>query len=472
MSSNNTGSAPTSTKTKKKALNDKPAKLLSERTVRTVFGSNPDQFLLDAVKESCYGAFSLPTFEQTLQRIKSHFYDRDYDAVFQNPDHLPVYSARYAPSRALCYYHMFLEHPTLLKPLEGGPSTILCIGAGAGSELMGIAAAMVHVAPLTTTATSTSSTAKTKRSAVGNQEEPRQSEGANSQLLHTLESTGAKTDASKQTESVNAGGTAAADLMTDSVKASHSVVAAPRAPLEETSGVVDASPSASGTSATGPREDATSDGSKSKTNLKTSTGDIDSSLAASVDQQLDLTPSGDVATAMAPEKKPKGKKPKKHQVTLVLQDYVDWSGILNPMQKVIRARMNLPKDRLKVETEVNNILDLDPSVLARAAEADLITFLFVLNELFQDKKRTMLLVAKVVAAMRPGAHLLVADSAGSFSNLKVGERTYMVYMLLDHLKDLEIVYKDDATWYRCPPSATYPLKLENMRHFVRVYKKL
>lgn len=48
----------------------------------------------------------------------------------------------------------------------------------------------------------------------------------------------------------------------------------------------------------------------------------------------------------------------------------------------------------------------------------------------------------------------------------------MVYMILDHLKDLAIVHQDDATWYRCPPGVTYPLKLENMRHFIRIYRKL
>ncbi|KAF9157724.1 hypothetical protein DFQ26_008420 [Actinomortierella ambigua] len=470
---NNAESAPVSAKTKRRALSDKPAKLLPERNVRTVFGSNPDQFLLNAVKEACYGAFSLPTFDQALQRIKSHFYDRDYDAVFQNPEHLPVYSARYAPSRALCYYHMFLEHPTLLKPLEGGPSTILCIGAGAGSELMGIAAAMVHVAPLTVTTSSTSSTAKTKKSAcTGKQEEVSHSKGAHSSSAHASETTEAITDTSKQTESGITGGMTAVDLATDPAPPPPPPAAAPsRSAVEDMESTVDSSTSAPITSVPVSGDDTASNQGRSKVNVNKST-DIDSSLAASVGQQLDLTIPCDTAIAVAPEKKSKVKKPKKHQVKLVIQDYVDWSGILEPMQKVVRDRMNLPKDRLKVETEVNNILDLDPSVLARVAEADLVTFLFVLNELFQDKKRTMLLVAKVVAAMRPGAQLLVADSAGSFSNLKVGERTYMVYMLLDHLKDLEIVYKDDATWYRCPPNATYPLKLENMRHFVRIYKKI
>jgi hypothetical protein len=69
--------------------------------------------------------------------------------------------------------------------------------------------------------------------------------------------------------------------------------------------------------------------------------------------------------------------------------------------------MQLEPERLRCETEIGNVLDLSEGLLERVAKADLITFLFVLNELFQDKKRTMLLVARIVAAMPSGAHMLV-----------------------------------------------------------------
>ncbi|KAF9904958.1 hypothetical protein EC991_002198 [Linnemannia zychae] len=347
---------------------------------KKVFGRSPDQHILNVVRESCQEAFNLPSFNTTLQTIKSHFFDRNYDAVFQNPEHLPVYSARYAPSRALCYYHLFREHSVLMKTLEGGPSTILCIGSGAGSELIGISAAMVHANPVP-------KVKKTKKAD--------------------------KTKESKAAAAVEA---------------------------EE----VNKDPSENKSDDTNDAADDTTLG-------------MDK-LAVTHDQ-----PSEAAATAVVVSTKTKTKKPKvnKHQVTIVMQDYVDWSPILTPMESVVRSRMVLGPERLQCETEIGNVLDLSEGLLERVAKADLITFMFVLNELFQDKKRTMLLVAKIVV-----------DSAGSFSNLKVGERTYMVYMLLDHLKSLEIVYQDDATWYRCPPSLTYPLKLENMRHFVRIYRKL
>ncbi|KAG9067182.1 hypothetical protein KI688_011963 [Linnemannia hyalina] len=358
---------------------------------RKVFGRSPDQHILNVVRESCQEAFNLPSFETTLQTIKSHFFDRNYDAVFQNPEHLPVYSARYAPSRALCYYHLFMAHPILMKTLEG-PSTILCIGSGAGSELVGISAAMVHANPVV-------KVKKVKK-------------------VSTKAGKGEAEEMAKDTKDT-----------------------------KDTNGA---------------EETTTTLGMENLAVSVESTQDPSSPTEAS-----EITP---VPTTT----KTKAKKPKvnKHQVTIVMQDYVNWSPILEPMEAVVRSRMVLGPERLQCETEVGNVLDLSEGLLERVAKADLITFMFVLNELFQDKKRTMLLVAKIVAAMPSGAHMLVVDSAGSFSNLKVGERTYMVYMLLDHLKSLEVVYQDDSTWYRCPPSLTYPLKLENMRHFVRIYKKL
>ncbi|KAF9354766.1 hypothetical protein BGX26_007390 [Mortierella sp. AD094] len=380
---------------------------------KKVFGRSPDQHILNVVKESCQEAFNLPSFNETLQTIKFHFFDRNYDAVFQNPAHLPVYSARYAPSRALCYYHLFLEHPVLMKSLEGGPSTILCIGSGAGSELVGLSAAMVHATPV-------SSKPKKK-----------------------------KTTTSSSKKDVDAAATMAKESQRDEDGDQASKVDQATSELEK----LDLSSTNSNSNNAPADAEATKD---------TATTADETSATAPTETET-------MTTKVTKTKKPKANK---QQVTIVMQDYVDWSPILQPMETVIRSRMQLGPERLTCETEIGNVLDLSEGLLKRIEKADLITFMFVLNELFQDKKRTMLLLAKIVAAMPTGAHMLVVDSAGSFSNLKVGERVYMVYMLLDHLKDLEIVYQDDATWYRCPPSVTYPLKLENMRHFVRIYKKL
>ncbi|KAF9907965.1 hypothetical protein BX616_000270, partial [Lobosporangium transversale] len=377
-----------------------------------------------------------------------------------NPAHLPVYSARYAPSRALCYYHMFLEHPILMKKLEQTPSTILCIGSGAGSELVGIAAAMVHATPSSkikksTKKNTTDPEKKKKKKKDDKKEKKKEQEEKKEEEEQVGE---AEAEAAEEEGSKSTAATVVAEVAVESKLST--------AEGKEGSSSINGSGSNS--------EVALEDGLK-RMGLATETTDQNSIATGS--ELTNSVPSATTITTTTPTtpttvNSVKASKANRHQVTVVMQDYVDWSPILEPMENVIRARMQLGPERLQCETEIGNVLDLSDGLLARVAKADLITFMFVLNELFQDKKRTMLLVARIVAAMPKGAHMLVVDSAGSFSNLQVGGRTYMVYMLLDHLKDLEVVYQDDATWYRCPPSVTYPLKLENMRHFIRIYKKL
>lgn len=206
-----------------------------------------------------------------------------------------------------------------MKTLEG-PSTILCIGSGAGSELVGISAAMVHANPVPKTKkkkATTSSSGKSK-----DKEDKKDEEAI-------------PKEAPIQTED-------------------------PALNLE-----------------------------KMNISLPSSEGAAPEEVSV-------------VAT------KPKKSKANKHQVTIVMQDYVDWTPILEPMERVVRQRMVLGAERLVCETEVGNVLDLSEGLLQRVAKADLITFMFVLNELFQDKKKTMLLVAKIVAAMPTGAHMLVS----------------------------------------------------------------
>jgi len=305
--------------------------------------------ILNAVKESCQEAFNLPSFNTTLQTIKSHFFDRNYDGVFQTPEHLPVYSARYAPSRALCYYHLFLEHPVLLKKLEG-PSTVLCIGSGAGSELVGIAAAMVHVAP------------KTKKK----------------KKVASSDGTSDKDKDKKEKKKKNPDSTAASLASNkEEPKKTLDVKKSPEDPSVETL-------------ATGIETLSTTDPNTASTTQETPEN---AEAGTSSKQSKSVT----FSTPAPPTSK--------YQVKLVIQDYVDWSRVLDPMERVVHQRMQLGADRLACETEIGNVLDLSESLLARIAKADLITFMFVLNELFQDKKRTMLLVAKIVAAMPSGAHM-------------------------------------------------------------------
>ncbi|KAI8378530.1 hypothetical protein BD560DRAFT_389642 [Blakeslea trispora] len=162
----------------------------------------------------------------------------------------------------------------------------------------------------------------------------------------------------------------------------------------------------------------------------------------------------------------------RQRVRLVMQDIGDYHTVLASFENTIREKWLLSEEQLKCTYEQNDVLDTtDPKIDKRLAEADLITFMFVINELFVKKAAAMTLVQKMVKSMKKGAHLLVVESAGSFSHLKVGSKTYMVYTLLDAIQDLELVIGEDSRWYRHPEHLKYPIDVQNMRYFIRLYRK-
>ncbi|RDW89884.1 25S rRNA (uracil2843-N3)-methyltransferase [Aspergillus mulundensis] len=86
-----------------------------------------------------------------IQTIKSHLYNRDFDSAFADADErlLRAYALRWSAARALGYAGLF---KSLLKVLveddpdsrEGSmlrPAHVVCIGGGAGAEIVALAAA-------------------------------------------------------------------------------------------------------------------------------------------------------------------------------------------------------------------------------------------------------------------------------------------------------------------------------------------
>ncbi|KAI9351324.1 hypothetical protein BDR26DRAFT_850881 [Obelidium mucronatum] len=183
-------------------------------------------------------------------------------------------------------------------------------------------------------------------------------------------------------------------------------------------------------------------------------------------------------------------KPDQH-ITIHSQDIADYSSALVPVEAALRAEFkDVP---ITTETSVFNILSDDPAHVqlktACIANADIITSFFILNELLANSKKEFVQFVKLlVTGMKKGALLVVVDSAGSFSEVSVGSRkgkqtesgssidsptpTYMVYNLLDAIQAFEILEKSDSRWYRYPEGLYYPIKLNNMRHFFRIYRKL
>ncbi|KAK9374677.1 uncharacterized protein V1513DRAFT_444832 [Lipomyces chichibuensis] len=109
---------------------------------------------------------------------------------------------------------------------------------------------------------------------------------------------------------------------------------------------------------------------------------------------------------------------------------------------------------------------------------DIITIMFTTNELFaQSKPKTLTLFRYITDNCRPGTLLVLLESAGSYSHIQIGSKTFPVQFLLDHIMvddgaGWEKVVHDDAAWFRIQKDLKYPLELENMRFFLRLYRRI
>ena len=348
--------------------------------------------MLDVLKASSADVFARTDFGQQLVSIKKSFVERDYNAVFQTPAHLPVYAAQYAPGRALCYFDLFRTEPVLLRFLVRRPRLrALCIGGGAGSEFVALAACRALLELRDPPAASAAPVPATPPAA----------------------------DAGPTTEQAPVPAVPATSPTPDHAP----VPAVPAVP---------ATPPA----ATPP------------------------------------TPAGQQAAKAALPAR---------LLEVHLHDLGDWGDVLHRQAETVRARWQFAPSG----TEAGDLRFqfVAGDVLAAAAEAggsaferqvaraDLVTAMFVVNELFVTRDRTMALLKLLHDRMRPGALLLVVDSAGDFSHIAVGRHTFMVYTLLDSLRGWKRLVAHDAQWYRVPAGLRYPLEVQNMRYFVRLYQR-
>ncbi|KAF2762570.1 hypothetical protein EJ05DRAFT_506286 [Pseudovirgaria hyperparasitica] len=120
--------------------------------------------------------------------------------------------------------------------------------------------------------------------------------------------------------------------------------------------------------------------------------------------------------------------------------------------------------------------------------ANLITILFTLNELYSTSMQlTQSLLLHITSLSVTGTLLLVVDSPGSYSTVKLGkegtERKYPMQWLLEHMllesasgvggqKKWEQVISEDSVWFRLDKRLKYPMELENMRYQMHLYRRL
>ncbi|KAL2821259.1 hypothetical protein BDW59DRAFT_181276 [Aspergillus cavernicola] len=339
-----------------------------------------------------------------IQTIKSHLYNRDFDSAFADADEelLRAYALRWSATRALGYAGLF---KSLLKGLvmgrdDGsdvspglmGEKHVVCIGGGAGAEIVALAAAW-------------------------------------------------------------------RDLMDEEV-----------VPVKDRSG-------------------------KQK--------DLSDALdAVSLDNKTDDTTDSSLSN---------------HHpgLSVTAIDIADWSSVVNRLSSTIQSPTVqswkshtaplLPGGSDTARFEVNfkrlDVLSLpDPALnsLFHSPKSDtptaLVTLMFTLNELFSTSmsKATAFLL-RITDLLQPGTILLVVDSPGSYSTLKLGkcgdaesamqERQYPMKFLLDHTLlsvakgKWERMFSQDSRWWRRDAARLWydvgeGAGLEDMRFQIHVYRRV
>ncbi|KAJ2807196.1 hypothetical protein H4R21_000569, partial [Coemansia helicoidea] len=160
-------------------------------------------------------------------------------------------------------------------------------------------------------------------------------------------------------------------------------------------------------------------------------------------------------------------------LTIHSQDYADWSATLQALEGAVRYKWGLAADAVSYAFSMGNLLDMSAEMTRSIARAQLVTAMFVFNELLTDKRSAIKFVRTLVDSTRPGAYFLLVDSAGSFSSISVAGTEYMSYMFFDSLgRFFEPVLSEDATWFRHARGLCYPLPVENMRYFIRLYRRI
>ena len=201
---------------------------------------------------------------------------------------------------------------------------------------------------------------------------------------------------------------------------------------------------------------------------------------------------------------------------LKIVDMADWSSVIVSLHAgattdppLFQYAASNPRDqhgplvdpkRFFVEFEQQDILCMEAEILSKAIEgSSLITLLFTLNELYSVSvsKATNFLL-NLTFFTQQGTLLLVADSPGSYSTVRVGssrdsklneaEKGYPMKWLLDHTlleassldssdngtqkRQWEKITSNDSKWFRLSGDLKYPLDLEDMRYQYHLYKRL
>lgn len=243
----------------------------------------------------------------------------------------------------------------------------------------------------------------------------------------------------------------------------------------------------------------------------------------------DLTASASAATSSEEEGEGEKLGLEKVDLTVTAVDIADWSSVVDRLDATMRSsrvsslkshpapliqrqshsntdtneplngsQNNKANGKFNVNFHRADILTLPEDDLAHLynpqekMDTIMVTLMFTLNELFSTSmaKATAFLL-RTTDAVQPGTLLLVVDSPGSYSSLKLGgtktgagtERQYPMKFLLDHTLltvatgKWERVLSQDSRWWRRDASRLWydvgeGAGLEDMRFQVHLYRRL
>lgn len=203
----------------------------------------------------------------------------------------------------------------------------------------------------------------------------------------------------------------------------------------------------------------------------------------------------------------------KIRIAATVVDVADWSIVLQQLcESSVNMKTNHIKQGLSYTSIQRNILDAGAFKTAplqeQAVKADVVTIFFTLNELFSESlPRTQTFLLTLTNAMKKGSLLIVVDSAGSYSTVGFGAkqasaagssddsikktdtkatptRKYPMAWLLDHIL-LKLapqaqlstsvpwmkIHTLESRWFRLSEVLKYPIRLEDMRYQLHVFRR-
>lgn len=197
-------------------------------------------------------------------------------------------------------------------------------------------------------------------------------------------------------------------------------------------------------------------------------------------------------------------------------DIADWSTVLKELHSCMTAAPPISEYSSSAARAANaalispaactldfvqqDILEMKYEDLATGfTDAVFVTLMFTLNELYSTSiSSTTSLLLSLTMLLAPGALLLVVDSPGSYSTVNIGEtsstddggtrKRYPMQWLLDHTllesaaigtsknasaeRQWEKLETKESEWFRLSDELRYPVRLEDMRYQLHLYRRL